>query len=79
MHQFQEYVTDTRLFCTWFSGGLRMIDIKNPAEPEETGWFIPEPCGGEKAPQTNDVFLEKRGLVLTIDRNCGLDILEPMG
>ncbi len=79
MHQFQEYPTDTRLFCAWFSGGLRMIDIKNPEAPEETGWFIPEPCGGEKSPQTNDVFVEKRGLVLTIDRNCGLDIIEPPG
>lgn len=79
MHQFQEYPTDTRLFCTWFSGGLRVIDIKTPEAPEETGWFIPEPCGGEKSPQTNDVFVEKRGLVLTIDRNCGLDIIEPTG
>lgn len=77
MHQFQEYPTDTRMFCTWFSGGLRVIDVKRPEAPEETGWFIPEPCGGEASPQTNDVFLEKRGLVLTIDRNCGLDIIEP--
>jgi hypothetical protein len=79
MHQFQEYPTDTRLYCTWFSGGVRVIDIKNPDAPEETGYFIPEPCGGEKAPQTNDVFVDKRGLVLTIDRNCGLDIIEPTG
>jgi hypothetical protein len=79
MHQFQEYPTDTRLFCAWFSGGIRVIDIAKPEAPEETGWFIPEPCGGEKAPQTNDVFVEKRGLVLSIDRNCGLDIIEPTG
>ena len=79
MHQFQEYPTDTRLFCAWFSGGIRVIDIKDPDAPEETGWFIPEPCGGEKAPQTNDVFVESRGLVLAIDRNCGFDILEPVG
>ncbi len=77
MHQFQEYLTDTRLYCAWFSGGIRVIDIKNPDAPEETGWFIPEPCGGEKAPQTNDVTVDKRGLVLTIDRNCGFDIIEP--
>ena len=79
MHQFQEYLTDTRLYCTWFSGGVRVIDIKNPEAPEETGWFIPEPCGGMKSPQTNDVSVDQRGLVLTLDRDCGLDILEPAG
>ena len=79
MHQFQEYLTDTRLYCTWFSGGVRVIDIKNPESPEETGWFIPEPCGGMKAPQTNDVSVDSRGLVLTLDRDCGLDIIEPTG
>ena len=79
MHQFQEHLTDTRLYCTWFSGGLRVIDIKDPEAPEETGWFIPEPCGGMRAPATNDVAVDARGLVLTIDRDCGLDILEPVG
>ncbi len=79
MHQFQERLTDTRLYCTWFSGGLRVIDIKNPEAPEETGWFIPEPCGGMKAPATNDLSVDKRGLVLTIDRDCGFDIIEPKG
>ena len=79
LHQFQEYPTDTRLYCTWFSGGVRVIDIKNPDAPEETGWFIPEPCGGMKAPATNDVSVDKRGLVVVLDRDCGLDIIEPAG
>ncbi len=79
MHQFQENLTDTRLFCAWFSGGVRVIDIKNPDAPEETGWFMPEPCGGMKSPQTNDATVDKRGLVLTLDRDCGFDILEPTG
>ena len=77
MHQFQEHLEDTRLFCTWFSGGLRVIDIKDPTAPVETGWFIPEPVGGHAAPQTNDVDVDKRGLVFTIDRNAGFDIIEP--
>src|SRR5665811_2515383 len=29
-HQFQEHLSDTRVFCTWFGGGLRVIDIRNP-------------------------------------------------
>jgi hypothetical protein len=77
MHQFQEHLTDTRLYCAWFAGGLRVIDIANPLLPVETAFYIPEPCGGEPAPQTNDVDTDERGLVYIIDRNVGFDILEP--
>ncbi len=77
MHQFQEHLDDTRLYCCWFGGGLRVIDIKDPTMPEEVGYYIPEPVGGETAPQTNDVDTDKRGLVYIIDRNRGFDILEP--
>lgn len=79
MHQFQERLDDTRLYCGWFSGGIRVIDIKDPVAPVETGYYIPEPAGGEPAPQTNDVTVDRRGLVLSIDRNCGFDIVEPDG
>jgi hypothetical protein len=75
-HQFQERLTGDRLFCTWFSGGVRMIDLSNPSEPEETGWYIPEPASGLEAPQSNDVCVDERGLVYVIDRDVGLEILE---
>jgi hypothetical protein len=75
-HQFQERVAGDRLFCAWFSGGLRMIDIGDPTAPEEIGWHIPEPASGQEAPQTNDVFVDERGLVFLIDRHAGLEILE---
>ena len=78
-HQFQEHVEGTLLYCAWFSGGLRVVDIARPAEPEEVAWFIPEPRGGAKAPQTNDVEVDARGLVYIVDRNCGFDILELEG
>lgn len=77
MHQFQEHLEDTRLYCAWFGGGLRVIDIKDPTLPTETGYFIPEPVGGQPAPQTNDVDTDDRGLVYIIDRFKGFDILEP--
>ena len=75
--QFQERVQGDRLYCAWFSGGLRMLDIADPSAPEEIGWFIPEPVSGEKRPQSNDVFVDDRDLVYVIDRNVGLDILGP--
>jgi hypothetical protein len=76
-HQFQERVADHRLYCTWFSGGLRMLDIKNPTAPEEIGHFIPEPVSGHKSPLSNDVFVDQGGLVYLLDRDNGFDILEP--
>jgi hypothetical protein len=77
LHQFQEHLADTRLYCAWFAGGLRIIDIADPRIPAEVGYFIPEPCAGQAAPQTNDVDVDDRGLVTIIDRNVGFDILEP--
>ncbi|HSA82375.1 MAG TPA: hypothetical protein VLE23_16275, partial [Geminicoccaceae bacterium] len=78
-HQFQEHLSDTRLYVAWFGGGLRVIDIAEPALPVEFAHFIPEPVAGQAAPQTNDVDVDERGLVHIIDRNVGYDILEPTG
>lgn len=75
-HQFHEKPHGTLIFATWFSGGLRIVDLKNPSLPEEVGFYIPEPCGGFPTPQANDVFVDDKNLVYMVDRNCGLDILE---
>jgi hypothetical protein len=76
-HQFQERVDGSLLFCAWFAGGVRMIDISDPTAPEEVGWYIPQPSPGQDSPQSNDVFVDDRGLVYVIDRHAGLEILEP--
>jgi hypothetical protein len=47
------------LYC-WFAGGLRIIDINDPANPKERGYFIPKPGDGVAAPLTNDVFKDHR-------------------
>ncbi|MCZ6843302.1 MAG: RNA polymerase subunit sigma-70 [SAR324 cluster bacterium] len=75
-HQFQEHLSGTLVFVTWFSAGLRVVDIKNPLLPEEVGYFIPEPGQGHALPQSNDVEVDGRGLVYLLDRLNGLDILE---
>lgn len=79
MHQFQEHIDGNLLFCAWFSGGLRVVDIADPKAPTEVGHFIPEPVGDHPSPQSNDVDVDKRGLVYLIDRNRGFDILEFAG
>jgi hypothetical protein len=75
-HQFQEHMKGTLVYCAWFSGGLRIVDVADPGAPQEVGWFIPEPAAGKAAPQTNDVDVDERGLVYIVDRYTGFDILE---
>jgi hypothetical protein len=75
-HQFHEAATGTLIFAVWFSAGLRIIDVADPYQPREVGYFIPEPLGGRSAPQSNDVLLDARGLIHMVDRHVGYDILE---
>ncbi|ESR23021.1 LVIVD repeat-containing protein [Lutibaculum baratangense] len=75
-HQYVEKLRGTTVFCAWFSGGLRAIDLSDPHDPTETGYFIPHPTGGHPAPQSNDVEVDDRGIVYLLDRLEGLDILE---
>jgi hypothetical protein len=75
-HQFQERVVGTRVYLAWFAGGLRIVEIADPEQPEEVGFFIPEPVGGQPCPQTNDVDVDERGLIYTVDRQIGFDVLE---
>src|SRR5580765_1473935 len=75
-HQFQEHMDGTLVYCTWFSGGLRIVDVADPAAPQEVGYFIPEPAAGRTSPQSNDVDVDKNGLIYLGDRYTGLDILE---
>ena len=64
------------MYCAWFAGGLRVVDIADPAAPREVAHFIPEPVSGQVAPQTNDVDVDARGLVYIVDRMIGFDVLE---
>src|SRR5262245_27302649 len=77
-HQFQEHMKggDTIVYCAWFAGGLRIVDIANPHAPREVGHYIPEPAAGKACPQSNDVDVDERGLIYLGDRYNGFDILE---
>ncbi len=76
LHQFQEHIDDHLVYCAWFAGGLRIVDISEPTLPREAGYYIPPPAAGEASPQSNDVDVDARGLVYLIDRNRGFDVLE---
>jgi hypothetical protein len=78
-HQFHERMTGTLVHAVWFGAGLRIIDVADPSAPREVGSFIPEPVTGCKAPQSNDVMLDGRGLIYMVDRLNGFDVLEFSG
>jgi hypothetical protein len=75
-HQFQEHMDGTLVYCAWFAGGLRIVDVADPAAAQEVGYFIPEPRAGKVAPQTNDVDVDANGLIYIVDRYSGFDVLE---
>jgi hypothetical protein len=70
---------DNLVYAAWFSAGLRIIDISNPYQPKEIAYYVPEPMGINEFPQTNDVFVDERGLIYLIDRYNGLDIVRFSG
>jgi hypothetical protein len=64
---------------TFFNGGVRAYDLSDPYSPREIAYFVPQAPEGSKigAVQINDVFVDDRGIVFTVDRhNGGLYALE---
>ena len=73
------FQSDQLVFGTFFNGGLRAYDISNPYQPKEIAAFVPPAPNGSKigAIQLNDVFVDERQVVYTVDRfSGGLYILE---
>jgi hypothetical protein len=70
---------DCLLYVTWFAAGLRIIDINDPSNPVERGYFIPQPAPGKDVPWTNDVAKDDRGLIYFTDKVSGLDAIEHNG
>jgi hypothetical protein len=82
-------------FITFFNAGVRVLDIRNPYEPKEVGYFIPpitkatQPrcglIGGQQrcsnaVIQSNNAETDDRGYIYVADRvNTGLHILELTG
>lgn len=75
-HQPWEGFDGTRLYVTWFSGGLRVLDYADPYRVVEVGHYVPDPAPGQPVVQSNDVWRDERGLLYLLDRHRGLEILE---
>jgi hypothetical protein len=81
-------------FIAFFNAGVRALDIRDPYQPKEVGFFIPaiteatdKRCikveGKDRcktAIQTNNVETDDRGYIYIVDRaNTGLHVLELTG
>ena len=76
-HQLREIVDrDNLCYVTWFGAGLRILNIDNPDNLREVGYFIPKPGDDYMQPFTNDVAKDHRGLLYVTDKARGLDVIE---
>ena len=81
------FQSDTLIFDAYFRAGLRIFNITDPYRPEEVGYYLPpnpevlmDPRPGKtKSPSSQDVYVDKNGIMYLTDYNCGLYILEFTG
>ena len=82
------------VFVTFFNGGVRALDVRDPFHPKEIGYYIPavtdktdKRCVGtgpdqkcKVVIQTNNVEVDDRGYIYITDRaSTGLHILQLSG
>jgi hypothetical protein len=73
------YRSSTRVYGTYFAGGVRVHDISDPFQPKEIAYYVSDaPTGSKGKPiQINDVYVDENGIVYCQDRfSGGLYILE---
>jgi hypothetical protein len=66
------------VFATYFNAGVRVYDVADAADPQETASWVPVPPEGQDVPQINDLFVARDGLIYVTDRvGGGVYVLEP--
>lgn len=69
--------SEDEIYVTYFGGGLRVYDIRDPAQPKDVASFVPPSPPGQDSIQLNDLIVGKDGIVYTGDRlTGGLWVLE---
>jgi hypothetical protein len=67
------WISEDVIVGTFFNGGVRAFDVSDPFQPEEVAWAVPPAprTSRAKAIQLNDVFVDERQVVYTVDRIVG--------
>jgi hypothetical protein len=84
------YLVGTTLYTSWYSDGIRVIDVANPRAPREVAYFVPPASVNPIKPSQRGVLTnttqvwgsvvdEATGLVYASDMNSGLWILRRTG
>jgi hypothetical protein len=66
----------------YFTGGVRVWDIREPQAPVEVAFYVPEANANttEDGYMTNNLEIDNRGYIIAVDRNgSGMDLLQLMG
>ncbi|MBV8084391.1 MAG: hypothetical protein JO247_06210, partial [Chloroflexi bacterium] len=77
LHENHEQPTGAQLvnttLGTYFNGGVRVYDLRNPYRIEELAYFVPVKPEGSHLPtsQINDVFVDDRKLIYAVERIAG--------
>jgi len=69
-------------FIAYFTGGVRVWDIREPQGPVEVAFYVPESNALTEPDgyMTNNLEVDDRGYILAVDRNgAGFDIIELHG
>ena len=75
-HQPHEEIIEGFAFVAWFSHGLVVVDVSDPANAQRVAHHLPA-MRSEFGPLSNDVFVDKANRrVYLLDRVRGLEILE---
>ena len=78
------FVSDQELCATFQSAGVRIYDISNPFQPNETAYFVPPPpkrlldprAGIKLISHSADLYVTPEGLIYVTDYNGGFYVLE---
>ena len=74
-------------FISYFDGGARVFDIRDPYHPKDVAHYVAPVCGPNLAPTIvngvtyydvshNNLEVDSNGIIYSVDRlGCGLDIL----
>src|SRR5256712_1247125 len=67
------WTSETVVVGTFFNGGVRAFDISDAFRPQEVAWAVPPAPrkSRAKAIQLNDVFVDDREVLYTVDRLIG--------